>query len=143
MEIQAAETQGAPIARKQDRLSRRIIPAAVIVAVAVLAAAWLARWQRAVAFETPYQAVLLSNSQVYYGRLEAYGTAHPLLREVYYVQSRTNPETHEQTNILLKRGKEWHGPDRMYLNPSQILLVEPVGPDSKVAELIRALKAQN
>jgi hypothetical protein len=83
--------------------------------------------------------VLLSNGQVYYGRLQGYGTAHPLLTEVYYVQSSANP----QTNILLKRGKEWHAPDRTYLNPSQILMVEPVGPNSSVAELIKALKAQN
>ena len=26
--------------------------------------------------------------------------------------------------------------DRMYLNPSQIILVEPVGPNSKVMQLI-------
>jgi hypothetical protein len=31
----------------------------------------------------------------------------------------------------------------MYLNPSQILLVEPVGTDSKAANLIKDLKAQN
>jgi hypothetical protein len=31
----------------------------------------------------------------------------------------------------------------MYINPSQILLVEPVGTDSKVADPIKDLKAQN
>jgi hypothetical protein len=117
--------------------------AALIVAVAMLAAAWLLKRESAVSFETAYQTVLLSNGQVYYGRLEGYGTERPLLREVYYVQSSANPQTREQTNILLRRGKEWHEPDRMYLNPSQILLVEPVGADSKVAALIKALKAQN
>lgn len=30
----------------------------------------------------------------------------------------------------------------MYLNPSQIILVEPVGPDSKVALLIAEQKKQ-
>ena len=137
------ETHSAPRMWKQSRASWLVLLAAIIVAVAVLGAAWLSRCERAVSFGTAYQAVLLSNSQVYYGHLEGYGTAHPLLREVYYVQSSSNPQTHQQTNILLKRGKEWHGPDRMYLNPSQILLVEPVGADSKVAELIKALKAQN
>jgi hypothetical protein len=38
--------------------------------------------------------------------------------------------------VLVKRGKELHSPDRMYLNPSQIILVEPVGPNSKVMQLI-------
>jgi hypothetical protein len=37
---------------------------------------------------------------------------------------------------LIKRGKELHEPDRMYLNTQQILFVEPVGPNSKVAQLI-------
>jgi hypothetical protein len=32
--------------------------------------------------------------------------------------------------------KELHEPDRMYLNPNQIVFVESVGPNSKVAQLI-------
>jgi hypothetical protein len=36
----------------------------------------------------------------------------------------------------VKRGKELHAPDRMYLSPNQIVFVEPVGADSKVAQLI-------
>jgi hypothetical protein len=39
-------------------------------------------------------------------------------------------------NVLVKRGKELHEPDRMYLNPSQMVFVEPVGVSSKVAQLI-------
>lgn len=119
-----------------------VIVGAVIIAIAILVMGWLSTRSHVVQFDKPYQAVLLSNGQVYYGRLEGYGTDHPVLREVYYVQSSVNPQTHEQSNILLKRGKEWHAPDRMYLNPSQILLVEPVGTDSKVADLIKDLKAQ-
>jgi hypothetical protein len=117
-----------------------IILAALILAMAIVLAAWMTNRTRTVTFDKPYQAVLLSNNQVYYGRLEGYGTSQPILREVYYVQVSTNPQTHENTNILLKRGREWHAPDRMYLNPNQILLVEPVGEDSKVADLIRQLK---
>jgi hypothetical protein len=120
-----------------------VIVAAIIVALSILLASWIGTRNHVVQFDKPYQAVLLSNGQVYYGRLDGYGTDHPVLREVYYIQSSVNPQTHEQTNILMKRGKEWHGPDRMYLNPSQILLVEPVGTDSKVADLIKDLKAQN
>ena len=120
-----------------------VIVAAIIVALSILLTSWIGARTHVVQFDKPYQAVLLSNSQVYYGRLDGYGTDHPVLREVYYIQSNVNPQTHEQTNILTRRGKEWHGPDRMYLNPSQILLVEPVGADSKVADLIKDLKAQN
>jgi hypothetical protein len=120
-----------------------VIVASIIVALSILLASWLSGRSHVVQFDKPYQAVLLTNNQVYYGRLEGYGTDHPVLREVYYIQSVVNPQTHEQSNILMKRGKEWHGPDRMYINPSQILLVEPVGTDSKVADLIKDLRAQN
>jgi hypothetical protein len=50
------------------------------------------------------------------------------------IVSQGNPET--------KRGKELHEPDRMYLNPSQIVFVESVGTNSKVAQLIAEQKKQ-
>jgi hypothetical protein len=87
-------------------------------------------------FATSYQAVLLSNGAVYYGKLTGYGTHHPLLTDVFYIISKTNPDNKQVTNVLVKRGKELHGPDRMYLNANQIVFVEPVGSDSKVAQLI-------
>jgi len=91
-------------------------------------------------FHTEYQAVLLNNNSVYFGRLEGWGTPFPVLTEVYYVQSGTDPQTKQVRNIPLKRGSEWHAPDRMMLNAQSIAFVEPVGPDSKVAELIAGLK---
>lgn len=92
------------------------------------------------AFTTPYQAVLLANGSVYFGHLQDYGKHHPVLTDVYYIVSQTNPETKQVNNILVKRGKELHEPDRMYLNPSQIVFVEPVGANSKVAQLISQAK---
>ena len=41
--------------------------------------------------------------------------------------------------VLLKRGNEWHSPDRMVLNAQQILMVEPVTSGSRVAHLIAEL----
>ncbi|MGC2111629.1 MAG: hypothetical protein WA655_19085 [Candidatus Korobacteraceae bacterium] len=92
--------------------------------------------QKSPGFSTPYQAVLLSNGAVYYGKLTGYRTHNPILTDVFYIVSKTNPDTKQVTNVLVKRGKELHGPDRMYLNANQIVFVEPVGPDSKVAQLI-------
>jgi hypothetical protein len=91
-------------------------------------------------FSTPYQAVLLSNGSVYFGHLHGYGGRQPMLTEVYYVVTQSNPDTKQTNNVLVKRGKELHEPDRMYLNPSQIILVEPVGTGSKVAQLIAQQK---
>ena len=143
-----ARDAGAPSAVAADepepapRRSYRLILAALIVGVAVLANAWIVSHPRPVTFDQTYQAVLLTNNNVYFGRLEGYGTENPVLTEVYYVQSTINPDTKQQTNILTKRGKEWHQPDKMYINPRQIVIVEPVGPNSRVAELIKELKLQ-
>jgi hypothetical protein len=79
--------------------------------------------------------VLLTNGSVYFCHLQGYGDPAPVLTDVYYVVSQTNPETKQVNNVLVKRGKELHGPDRMYLNSNQILFVEPVGVNSKVAQL--------
>jgi hypothetical protein len=89
-----------------------------------------------VKFNTPYQAVLLANGSVYFGHLQDFEDRHPVLTDVFYIVSQTDPTTKQVNNVLVKRGKELHAPDRMYLNPNQIVFVEPVGTDSKVAQLI-------
>jgi hypothetical protein len=45
-------------------------------------------------------------------------------------------DTKQVNNVLIKRGKELHEPDRMYLNPRLIVFVEPVGTNSQVAQKI-------
>jgi len=96
----------------------------------------------AVSFATPYQAVLLSNNSVYFGKLSGYGTSNPVLTDVFYILTQTDQQTKQVKNVLVKRGKELHGPDRMYLNPNSIVFVEPVGTDSKVAQLISEANQQ-
>jgi hypothetical protein len=80
--------------------------------------------------------VLLTNGSVYYGKLEGLGGPFPVLRDVFYVQAAADPNTKQTTNVLIRRGKEWHAPDYMVLNANHILLVEPVTPGSRVANLI-------
>ncbi len=96
-----------------------------------------------VSFSTPYQTVVLINNSVYYGKLSGWGTQNPVLTDVFYIVTKQDPDTKQTSNVLIKRGKELHGPDRMYLNPNQIILVEPVGPDSKVAQLIAEADKQH
>jgi hypothetical protein len=87
-----------------------------------------------------YYAVLLNNNSVYFGKLEGLGSEFPVLHDVYYVQSNVNQETKQVNNVLVKRGKEWHGPDRMIISEKSIVFVEPVGASSKVAQLIAQSK---
>ncbi len=93
-------------------------------------------------FDTPYQAVFMANGQVFFGKLSGLGTEHPRLDDVFYVQQQVNPETKQATGVLIRRGREWHGPNYMVLNGRSILMVEPVGPDSKVAQLIAEAQKQ-
>jgi len=68
------------------------------------------------------------------------------LGELKLLYRRIDRDHHEETkevkNILIRRGNEWHAPDRMVLNARHIILIEPVGPNSKVAELIAQDKTQ-
>jgi hypothetical protein len=112
---------------------------AVIISVGLTACEHRHR-QKGPEITTPYAAVLLDNGQVYYGKLTNAGSKFPELTDVYYIQSSVNQETKAVSNVLVRRGNEWHGPDRMFLNQHHIILIEPVGTTSKVAQLIEADK---
>jgi len=117
-------------------LKKLILVCVAVTATAIILLAAACRTAADIKFDTAYQAVLLDNGSVYFGKLQGAGTQYPVLTDVYYVQSQVNQETKEVKNILIRRGNEWHAPDRMVLNARHIILIEPVGPNSKVAELI-------
>jgi hypothetical protein len=64
---------------------KMLVLAVAAVALAIVGTAWMAGRLHAVPFTTTYQAVLLINGQVYFGRLGGYGTSDTVLTEVYYV----------------------------------------------------------
>ena len=115
--------------------------AALVVAALVVSAGCSSTTAKATGiptFDTQYQAVLLDTGLVYYGKISGLDTDYPTLRDVYYIQQTTDPETKKVNNVLIRRGNEWHGPSLTVLNSKHIVLVEPVGPTSKVAQLIAA-----
>lgn len=130
-------------------MERRSIAGPVALFIAVCLAA-LAAWFAAERFASPfasvrkdaYQAVFLSNGQVFFGHVAEAGRSKVLLRDVHYIQGRINPETKQQSNILVRRGREWHAPSEMVVNPRHILWMEPVGQGSEVDKLIAALRAE-
>ncbi len=83
-----------------------------------------------------YSAVFLDSGAVFFGQLTGYGTDYPVLKNAFYVQSAANPDTKQTSNVLVKRGKEWHGPDRMTINAHHIIFIENVTAGSQVASLI-------
>jgi hypothetical protein len=83
-----------------------------------------------------YQTVVLSNGQVYFGKLEKGHGDNYILRDVFYVVSQTDPEGKQVSNMLVRRGNELHGPEYMLLSGKHVVMIEPVGDNSRVAKLI-------
>jgi hypothetical protein len=117
-------------------LKKQIVLVAVVVLLAGSTACERGHPKKGPEIATPYSAVLLDTGQLYYGKLVNAGSKFPELTDVYYIQSSVNPETKAVASVLVRRGNEWHGPDRMFLNERHIVLIEPVGTNSKVAQLI-------
>lgn len=87
-----------------------------------------------------YQAVFLVNGSLYFGKLSGEGTAHPVLRDVYYFQAGQEQTRNAQTK-LIKLGDEIQGPkDELRLNPDQIMFVQDLKDDGKVVEAIKAYR---
>jgi len=96
-----------------------------------------------------WQAIFLSNGQVYFGKIEKVTDRELVLSNIYYLQVVTKPlqqsqETpppttaqSQQELTLAKLGNELHGPvDIMTINRDHILLTEELKEDSKVVTAI-------
>lgn len=121
-----------------SRLLVRLLAASSVLGVLFLSSCQTATVKSATVptFQTSYQAVLLDTGLVYYGKISGLDTEYPVLRDVFYVQQSTDPATKKVSSILIRRGNEWHAPSMTVLNAHHIVLVEPVGSNSKVAQLI-------
>jgi hypothetical protein len=93
-------------------------------------------------FTSAYQAVFIDNGQVFFGKLEQMGGEYPLLRDVFTVQNQADPATKEIKSALVRRSAELHGPDYMLLNAKHIVAIEPVGENSRVAQVIKQAEAK-
>lgn len=122
---------------------KKVIASVFVLAILVAAVGCERHEKKGPEVITPYAAVLLDNNQVYFGKLANAGGAFPELTDVYYIQSQVNQQTKEVKSVLIRRGNEVHGPDRMFLNARHVILIEPVGPNSKVAQLIADDKKQH
>ncbi len=88
-----------------------------------------------------YQAVFLSNNQIYFGHLSIESSDYLKLREVYYIQV---IEGKNSKNRLVRLGDtEPHGPNNeMTLYKGNIIFWENLRSDSQVVQGIQTLKLQ-
>ena len=91
-----------------------------------------------------YQAVFLTGSQVYFGRLATHGDDYFLLTDVYYLSPTADNQVPgpDRPGQLVKRGRELHGPqDEMIVSARNVLFIENLRPDGDVMTAIRRFKA--
>lgn len=86
-----------------------------------------------------YQAVFLSNNQIYFGHLTNIDPQYPVLTDVYYVRLEGSDAV---SGRLVRLGEgEPHGPkNEMIINRDHILFWENLNTDSKVVQTILNLK---
>lgn len=96
-----------------------------------------------------YQAVFLSNGQVYFGKLASRTGQFITLNDVFYLQAGSNLQSGDATAqsasdlTLVKLGKELHGPsDKMVINRDQVMFWEDLQADSKVVQAISDYKSE-
>lgn len=102
-------------------------------------------------FQNTWQAVFLTNGQVYFGKVAKITPDSVFLRDIYYLQVVTQPlqrsqdepapteaeQQGQQRLTLIKLGNELHGPrDEMIINRNQVILMEDLKEDSRVVQAI-------
>jgi hypothetical protein len=93
-------------------------------------------------FTTQYQAVLLSNNKLYYGKVEFTDTPYILLKDVFYIVTQPDPATKAAKNVLIRRGTELHGPELMYIRAEHMVMIESVSPNSRIGKLIEEAESK-
>jgi hypothetical protein len=90
-----------------------------------------------------YQAVFLTNGQVYFGKISNTAKDYVTLKDIYYLQvgpqqgSGAATTTSAQSISLVKLGNELHGPvDEMHISRPQILFYEDLKSDGQVVKAI-------
>ena len=96
---------------------------------------------------TGWQAVFLSNGQVYFGQIVNLSNDQLVLEEIYYLQvtqqiqpapEGQQPQEAQQNLSLVKLGNELHGPkDKMQINMDHVLFTEELKADSSVVSAIK------
>jgi hypothetical protein len=85
---------------------------------------------------TEYQAVMLTNGNVFYGRIDHLGSDYPVLRDVFRVRQDVRSATPRPGYMLVRRKDDITGADHMIIPASAIAYIEPVAGDSTVGRLI-------
>jgi hypothetical protein len=112
----------------------------VIAALSLLAGGRILLWPSQPQLTATYHAVVLTNGQVFFARVEQLGSPYSVLTDIYYLQRRVDAEARQASPSLVKTSTEMHEPDRMFVNSRHILFIEPVSGESQIAKLIEQMR---
>lgn len=151
----AAATPHTVTAKKQPKQKKSFKWVIIaVVALGLVAGGWVA-WQKLAPADSgiessKYQAVFLTDGQIYYGKLTVLNDRQYKLTNVFYILSQNENKTanadgetaETQNNAqLIKMGNELHGPeDAMMINRDHVLFYENLKPDGKVTQTINQYK---
>lgn len=122
----------------------------VLVAIAVVVGVWFYATRpqpQAVTGidDSKYQAVFLTNGQIYFGKLHTFNDEYLMLTDGYYPQAKSDQSAENKDKDaskdsgiqLIPMSKEVYGPEnQIYVSKKQILHYENLRSDSQVARLI-------
>ena len=95
--------------------------------------------------ENTYQAMFLTNNQIYFGHAKSGSSDYVKLEDVYYIQiNNSDSDGNSTQNRLVRLGdSEPHGPkNEMIINKSHILFIENLNSNSQVVKAIQSIQLQ-
>jgi hypothetical protein len=141
--------------RSGKRLPKIAMVAIATAVVAILAVggwfAWFSMSNAGGVKTSQYQAVFLTNGQVYFCKLSDPQSTYIKCTDIFYLQVQQNVQPEDKDKAadksqvsLAKLGGELHGPeDNMYISRQQVLFWENLKNDGKVVQAINSYKQQN
>ena len=145
---------------KKEKLPRRVrLPILIGIVIVILAIigwfVWSGIKSRDMAIDSSkYQAVFLSNGQVYFGKLQPQNDDYLKLTDIFYLQTQSTDAanttdlqdmtTTQTSPTIIKLGSEIHGPEgQMIISKNQVLFYENLKPDGRVVKAIEQYKSTN
>lgn len=139
-----------PRPKRSSVLKKALITGVVVLLIgAVCVTIWISQIKNPGALDkNAYQAVFLSNGQVYFGKIQNVNVEQVELSDIYYLQTQQSDgksgndatkklEDNNNEIKLIKLGNELHGPqDKMVITKPQVLFWENLKSDSRVSKAI-------
>ncbi len=132
------------ISRTSLRKATRAAAAIVLLILIVIATATITRHLDGSSSNLPaainrsdFQSVLLTNGQLYFGRLSAAGAEAYVLRHVYYLASQSSSAGQPAQRTLVPLVKDVQGPEDLMVIPrNEVVYIENLRPSGAAATLL-------